>query len=120
MMSDSPSVRRPPGPAPLPVDVRFERHVERLPSGCWRWTGQMDAAGLPRLRIKRDDRWTDAYAYRVGWELAHGEPAAGDLRETCGHRWCVNPTHRIEVDVRESRRRNIYEFWHGDDVPAEE
>ena len=93
---------------------------------CWPWRGSFDPAGYGQAwnrRLKRLDK-----AHRVVYEYLTGNiaPPRGsgyELHHTCGHRWCVNPTHLERTTVSENRlgsnrhpapkRKSIVELEHG-------
>ena len=78
---------------------RFMRYVERLPSGCWYWTGA-------RSRGRGNRKWYGSFrvggrtvrAHRFSCEVLGGRecPPAHDRDHTCCFSMCVNPAH-IEV-----------------------
>lgn len=83
-----------------PADIRrFMSMVDRLPGGCWFWTGA-------RSRGKGNRKWYGSFrvggrvvrAHRFAVEVIGREPCpAGHHRDhTCGFSLCVNPAH-IEV-----------------------
>lgn len=66
-------------------------------TGCWLWTGALNADGYGWFRIDGSSRG----AHRVGYELTHGELAPGVvLDHLCRVRNCVNPDHLEPVTDR--------------------
>jgi hypothetical protein len=87
-----------------PTDVaRFMRYVEKLPSGCWFWTGA-------RSRGKGNRKWYGSFrlgrrtvrAHRFSCEVLGGQgcPPGHHRDHTCCFSLCVNPAH-LEVVTRE-------------------
>ena len=78
----------------LPEAVRFYAWVDlNSDAPCHRWTG---AATQRRGRFKTDARQIDQ-SHRVAFRLWHGREPAPVLHHRCGHGWCVNPEHLVEV-----------------------
>jgi hypothetical protein len=83
-------------PKPLTIDAlepfasRLLARVDRLDSGCWRWTGALNSSGYPVARVAGQL----VLVHRVMCALA-GKPltTADDSHHTCHHRWCVQPAH---------------------------
>ena len=79
--------------------ARFMRYVEKLPNGCWFWTGA-------RSRGKDNRKWYGSFrlgartirAHRFSCEALGGRdcPPEHDRDHTCCFSLCVNPDH-IEV-----------------------
>ena len=79
-----------PGPKPLPVLVRFLRHVKKT-STCWLWTGAL-ATGYGSFR-NTETRLVE-YAHRVSYKLFKGEiPDDLEVCHSCNNRRCVRPAH---------------------------
>ena len=99
---------RKPGPSRgvvfKPLHERFHEKVERLESGCWRWTGSIPPHGYGMIYIGRvNGRSTITVAHRVAYELYRGEiPDGLVLDHLCRNRWCVNPDHLEPVTFREN------------------
>jgi len=76
-------------------ESRFWGFVEKLPGGCWRWTGPVLDRHLGYGRIKWKGR--DTLAHHISWLLQRGPIPAGKIvRHVCpngGNAWCVNPEH---------------------------
>jgi hypothetical protein len=70
----------------------FWRRVDKLPSGCWEWTGRLSIGGYGMYRLKR---WNLNYAHRVAWVLVANNviPEGLQLDHLCRNRKCVNPSH---------------------------
>ena len=86
------------GPAPMSLEVRFQRHVSPNPeTGCWVWTGGLYDAqhGYGNFGVKRDDgKWRAERAHRVAWELYRGPiPQGTEIDHLCRNPICVNPDH---------------------------
>lgn len=88
------------------LDERFWRRVDRLPSGCWRWTGPV----IARHSEYGVCNWAgqSTLAHRVSWMLHHGPIPDGLLvRHRCpggGNPWCVNPEHLALGDYEDNSR----------------
>lgn len=87
--------------APVPLSDRFYAKVERLPDGCWRWTGMIDKAGYGRIRGENGRAGESLFAHRVSYEMHRGPLTSGlALDHLCRNRWCCNPDHLEEVSHR--------------------
>jgi hypothetical protein len=90
-----------------PLRERFEERVERLPNGCWGWTGGHNH-GYAYMTVptgRSHSRWTGAY--RVAYELFVGPiPPKHDVHHRCRNRGCVNPEHLEAVKRAEHTRRD--------------
>jgi len=77
-------------------EVRFWRMVDKTtsPSGCWLWTGGLNADGYPNFPWPEINEWR---GNRVSWFLAHGKiPVRIYVLHKCPgthNRLCVNPKH---------------------------
>lgn len=90
--------------------ARFMRYVERLPSGCWYWTGA-------RSRGRGNRKWYGSFrlhgrtvrAHRFAAEVLGGlECPPGCHRDhTCEFSMCVNPAHIEIVSHCENQRRKV-------------
>ena len=83
------------GPAPLPVEVRFWRHVEQT-STCWLWRGARTHAGHGQLRVGSltDDSYRIEAAHRLSWTFHYGSiPDEKCVLHKCDNPPCVNPSH---------------------------
>jgi hypothetical protein len=79
---------------PLPELVRFYAQVDlNSDSPCHRWVG---AAIQARGRFKSDAYGVEV-AHRTAFRLWHGREPAPVLHHACGHGWCVNPDHLVEL-----------------------
>jgi hypothetical protein len=91
----------------IPLEQRFWAKVEKLPSGCWRWTAFCDKAGYARLR--QAGRGSEVlYAHRLSYEMHKGPiPVSRVLDHLCRNRWCVNPDHLEAVSNRVNVMRGV-------------
>lgn len=90
--------------------TRFMTYVEKLPNGCWFWTGA-------RSRGKGNRKWYGSFrvkgkvvrAHRFACDAIGGkvlEP--GEHRDhTCCFSLCVNPDHLEIVSHEENQKRKI-------------
>jgi len=86
---------------------RFMRFVEKLPNGCWYWTGA-------RSRGNGNRKWYGSFhlghrtvrAHRFASEVLAGDtcPPGHHRDHTCCFSMCVNPDH-IEVITKEENQR---------------
>lgn len=89
-------------PARRPSREWWEK-IERSESGCWLWTGQVDAAGYGRWGARTTG---SRLAHRRVYELVVGRiPVGLVLDHLCRVRHCVNPEHLEPVTQRENLRR---------------
>lgn len=87
------------------LDERFHAKIEKLESGCWRWTAHIGSHGYgmihtgpPRLRL--------IVAHQAAYELYRGPVPEGlVLDHLCRNRWCVNPDHLEPVTEQENIMR---------------
>lgn len=117
---------RPAGPPSLPLRERFESKVIYVPSGCWEWSGAHDAAGYPRMSLRRNGKKTQLGAHRLAYEFYVGPiPPGLVIDHLCRNPGCVNPAHleavtqlenflrgehRSAVTARENRCQRGHEF----------
>jgi hypothetical protein len=70
---------------------RFWAKVNKLPSGCWEWTGATNKGGYGILHTLAYD---SQKAHRLAWELTHGPIPDGLLIcHHCDNPPCCNPDH---------------------------
>ncbi len=68
---------------------RFWSQVEKLPNGCWHWTGKIKAG---HGRLTWNGRMEQAH--RVSYYIAHEPvPASQKILHSCQTPGCVNPEH---------------------------
>jgi len=82
-------------PIPIPLSIRFDRHVTRLPEapGCWLWTGKIANMGYGRIRIG-PAALREHNTHRAAYELFVGPiPAGMSVLHKCDVRSCVRPDH---------------------------
>ena len=73
------------------IEQRLWRRVQKT-NACWTWTGCVDSCGYGRLGINRTG--PTALVHRFAWELQNGPiPDGNDVRQTCGNRRCIQPSH---------------------------
>lgn len=90
--------------------ARFVAKVDKLPNGCWYWTGA-------RSRGKGNRKWYGSFrlgsrvvrAHRFAAEVLGGKPCpSGHHRDhTCCFSMCVNPDHLEVVSKEENQRRKM-------------
>lgn len=81
-------------------------------SGCWLWTGAINAHGYGVM----NSRGYTVYAHRLAYTEAHGPIASGlVIRHLCDTRCCVNPLHlqpgTHAENMRDKAKRALP--WHG-------
>lgn len=69
---------------------------------CLVWRGPVDALGYGRC-----ERNGERGAHRVAWKLKCGNVASGRLRNLCGNRLCVEPSHWAEPAGRSPSDRQV-------------
>lgn len=84
-------------------DIRALSKISREESGCWRWTGDLNANGYGRF-------WKDRrfmLAHRYVYAMFKGIPARSlTIDHLCNRRNCVNPEHLEETTQEENWRRS--------------
>ncbi len=97
--------------------TRFESYINRLPNGCWEWTGFCWDSGYGRTSVgSRSSMRAHRAVYELlggpipeGMTLDHechneaagrGECAGGPA---CPHRRCVNPAHLTVKSIRDNQ-----------------
>lgn len=70
---------------------RVFSRVEKLESGCWRYTGYKDDRGYGMLGSYN----RTIFAHRAAWMCANRAdiPAGMHICHSCDNTWCVNPDH---------------------------
>lgn len=76
----------------------FMSRVRVVQSGCWLWSGTIDAKGYGRVFWKGR---TTARAHRVSYEIHCGK-VSKQLDHICRVRHCVNPNHLRPVSTLEN------------------
>ena len=89
---------------------RFMSYVDKLPNGCWFWTGA-------RSRGAGNRKWYGSFwvrnktvrAHRFSCEVLKGEtcPPGHHRDHLCKFSLCVNPDHVEIVTHEENQRRKI-------------
>ncbi len=70
--------------------LRHQVHRRVISEGdCLVYTGRSIGGGYGQV----NSHGRMLMAHRVAWIAAHGTPPEGYLRNTCGHRSCVNVDH---------------------------
>jgi len=71
------------------------RRIEPEPmSGCWLWSGPLDAYGYASVSEKRaSGKWTTTKAHRLIYKMLVGPITKPTLDHLCRIRSCVNPDH---------------------------
>lgn len=98
-------------PVPAKKDIeRFMSYVDKLPNGCWFWTGA-------RSRGKGNKKWYGSFhyegrtvrAHRFAHDLMAGlETPRGYHRDhICCFSLCVNPSHIEAVTHSENQQRKM-------------
>jgi hypothetical protein len=99
------------------LNERFWSRIERLPSGCWKWTGGCDGKGYGKITLSGGRRHK---THRLAYELLRGPiPPGAFLLHSCDYPPCCNPDHLRPGDVSEnaadmtSRHRQARGAEHG-------
>lgn len=95
-----------------PAKFDFYDSYEPEPnSGCWLWTGTMNALGYGRMWARdatKPNGWRSTSAHRYSYEVHVGPiPDGLCLDHKCRVRCCVNPAHLEPVTQAENVRRGI-------------
>lgn len=77
---------------------RFEMRVEKMPSGCWHWTGSLNKTGYGQFNLNGD---RPILTHRASWLIYNGEIPANPesayrtmyVLHRCDNPKCVNPEH---------------------------
>lgn len=76
--------------AVVPLHERVWRNSTRLDSGCWLWTGVINASGYGVMKVNGKS----TLAHRVSLEAFLGTSAKGkNVLHSCDNPPCVNPDH---------------------------
>lgn len=109
-----------------PDDIaRFHRYTDKLPNGCWYWTGA-------RSRGKGNKKWYGSFhvrdpetgkgrtvrAHRFACEVLGNKPCPPehDRDHICSFSMCVNPKHIVVVtkrrntELREERKYSVVDL----------
>lgn len=88
---------------PKSIRDRFLDKADRpARSGCWTWTGHVDARGYGRFRVGECVQ----PAHRISFELfCEFIPLGECVVHRCGNLRCVNPEHLRRITRSESVRR---------------
>ena len=99
-----------------PADVaRFSKRIKKLPSGCWKWTGETQSQktfpyGLFRYRNQEGKR-AAILAHKLSWLIAHPEfsevPEGFELGHSCHFQLCCNPDHVSPIP----HPANVFQSW---------
>lgn len=77
---------------------RYMRHVVKLPSGCYQWTGPRRANGYGRFFEHEKKRYVLAHRWLAEAQLG---PDLGTVKHTCGNNLCVNMRHLAVSDIQQ-------------------
>lgn len=79
----------------IPLEIRYERHIERLPDGgCWLWNGNRNQAGYGQLRVGRTGNGPVISVHRWAYEKWKGPIGKGLMvLHKCDNPRCSNPEH---------------------------
>ena len=84
--------------------IRFESKIEKMPNGCWIWTGTKDLKGYGAIRFNGKMH----KSHRVAYEIYVGEIPKGML---CCHHCdvpsCCNPDH-LFIGTNSDNMRDMY------------
>jgi hypothetical protein len=84
----------------------FEARIKKIPNDHWMWegttvevSGRMYALSSPHP--SKPNR-AFVYAHHITWWMKHGGDVEAHLRlkNTCGHRLCINPDHWADASVK--------------------
>ena len=100
----------------LPAAERLMRRVNKLPNGCWEWTGKITSDGYGACGYRGHRHILAHRAFYVEMvgpipdgltldHLCHTLDTDCQLSDACPHRRCVNPVHLEPVTVAENNQR---------------
>lgn len=81
----------------------IERHVLKLPTGCWQWTSVIERNGYGRVTVNYKAHLVHRYVYE---QLVGKIPHGMQIDHICKHRSCVNPAHMEAVPPAENNARS--------------
>lgn len=88
----------------IPVIEKIRARIREDESGCWIWTGTIDASGYGKFYNPATQ--ADGLAHRLSYEAALGPiPSGLTLDHLCRITRCVNPAHLEPVTLEENIRR---------------
>ena len=94
----------------IPLQERFERHVDRS-GDCWLWTGSMNQAGYGQMRVGRRGRIFSVH--RLSYEWKNGPiPDGLCVCHKCDNPSCVNPDHLFLGTYRDNTQDMIRKGRH--------
>lgn len=78
-----------------PLPDRLWEKVEKIPGGCWNWTGSCGQFGHGQIQIGGPEKNKSRInTHRASWVLKHGEiPSELCVLHRCDNPKCVNPDH---------------------------
>lgn len=74
------------------LEERFWLNIQKIPDGCWVWTGSKTTAGYGTMGIGGKT----SYMHRYSYEMHNGVVSPGlEIRHQCHNPACVNPKHLL-------------------------
>lgn len=78
----------------IPLEQRYEAHIERVPGGCWVWHGNRNQRGYGQFRVGRTGNGPVISVHRWAFERWKGPiPPGLWVLHTCDNPRCSNPDH---------------------------